>query len=158
MATRLRLPTLAIAALSLGLNVAILGCAGRTLAVFMEQRYTSTWFMPVWSSHFDTRELWALIWTSAVVLILNLVLMAGLFIASRFAFYTTIPSLILQVLLLALALYAVFVAGPKQRGMRLDEEKEDHELGSVRQLSVEGKSAVDSVGIVSAGGGRGKFS
>ena len=51
----------------------------------------------------------------------------------------------------------MFVAGPKTRGLRLDEEK-DHELGSVRQLSVDGKSAVDSVGIVSAGAGRGKFS
>lgn len=77
----------------------------------------------------------------------------------RFAYYTTIPSLIIQILLLALALYAVFVAGPKSRGLRLDEEK-DHELGRVRQQSFETKmespkSGIDSVNIVSAG--RGKY-
>lgn len=82
MAARVRIPTLALAALSVGLNVAIVGCAGRTLNVFMTQRYTSTWYMPVWSSHFDTRELWALIGTSAAVLVLNLILMSGLFVAS----------------------------------------------------------------------------
>lgn len=82
MAARLRIPTLALAALSIGLNVAILGCAGRTLNVFMMERYTSTWFMPVWSSHFDTRELWGLIGTSAAVLCLNVILVAGLFVAS----------------------------------------------------------------------------
>lgn len=82
MAARLRIPALALAALSIGLNVAIVGCAGRTLNVFMMERYTSTWFMPVWSSHFDTRELWSLIGTSAAVLCLNSILIAGLFVAS----------------------------------------------------------------------------
>lgn len=77
----------------------------------------------------------------------------------RFAYYTTIPSLIVQVLLLGLALYAIFIDGPKTRGLRLDEEK-DHELGRVHQQSFETKmespkSAPDSVNIVSAG--RGKF-
>lgn len=82
MPARLRLPTVALAAVSIGLNLAIMGCAGRTLSLFQNQRYTSTYFMPVWSSHFDTSELSVLIGTSAAVLLLNLALAAALFASS----------------------------------------------------------------------------
>lgn len=57
---------------------------------------------------------------------------------TRFAFYTTIPSFIIQLLLLSVALYAI-IAGKKTRGVKIDEEK-DHELGRVHHQSLETKT------------------
>ncbi|KAF7194440.1 hypothetical protein HII31_04245 [Pseudocercospora fuligena] len=204
MASHLRIPTLAIAALSLGLNIAIIGCAGRTLNVYLTQRHDNVYFLPVWASHFDMRGLPALLGTSAVIVVLNALLVAAIFTSAlpanllvfassllstilaiiamsfsaalnngsesdtlqtwtcmwrdvadenvprqfdtlchetRFAFYTTIPSLILQLMLLALALYAIAFGSNTKRGVRLDEEKDHHELTSnIRQHSLDTKS------------------
>lgn len=67
----------------------------------------------------------------------------------RFAFYTTIPSFLIQLSLLSLAIYAV-VAGSASRGIRMDEEK-DHELRQVRQESFDTKSEVPTKVRVMAG-------
>lgn len=82
MSSRLRLPLLALAALSIGLNIAILGCAGRTLHVYNSERHTSPYFLPIWSSHFDTRELSALIATSILTFLLNCIVVLSLFITT----------------------------------------------------------------------------
>lgn len=82
MAARLRLPTLALAALSVGLNFAILGCSARTLNVFNSEVQTNAYFLPVFHQHFDTRELSALIGTSIIVVILNGLLLVSLLIPS----------------------------------------------------------------------------
>ena len=87
MSSRLRLPLLALAALSIGLNIAILGCAGRTLHVYNSERHTSPYFLPIWSSHFDTRELSALIATSILTFLLNCIVVLSLFVTVvRFPF------------------------------------------------------------------------
>ncbi|EME47370.1 hypothetical protein DOTSEDRAFT_69341 [Dothistroma septosporum NZE10] len=104
MAARLRLPALALAAVSIGLNLAIMGCAGRTLSVFQTQRYTSTYFMPVWSSHFDTSELSVLIGTSAAVLCSNLALAAALFASSLPANLIVLASSVLSTLISLIAI------------------------------------------------------
>ena len=80
MAQALRMPILASAALSICLSLAIIGCAGRSLSIFDSQQASNAWLLPIWPNHFDTRELDALIGTSAAVVILNLVLIAALFI------------------------------------------------------------------------------
>ncbi|RMY68822.1 hypothetical protein D0863_06869 [Hortaea werneckii] len=74
------MPILASAALSICLSLAIIGCAGRSLSIFDSQQASNAWLLPIWPNHFDTRELHALIGTSAAVLVLNLVLIAALFI------------------------------------------------------------------------------
>jgi len=80
MAARLRTPTLAFAALSICLSFAIIGCAGRTIHIFNAQHKSDVWLLPVWPNHFDTRELHALIGTSAAIVVLNAVLVASLFV------------------------------------------------------------------------------
>ncbi|RMX77179.1 hypothetical protein D0869_10073 [Hortaea werneckii] len=80
MAQPLRLPILASAALSICLSLAIIGCAGRSLSIFDDQQASNVWLLPIWPNHFDTRELHALIGTSAAVMILNFILIATLFI------------------------------------------------------------------------------
>lgn len=79
MAQALRMPILASAALSICLSLAIIGCAGRSLSIFDSQQASNAWLLPIWPNHFDTRELPALIGTSAAVVILNFVLIAALF-------------------------------------------------------------------------------
>ncbi|CZT23770.1 uncharacterized protein RCC_09484 [Ramularia collo-cygni] len=209
MAARLRLPTLALATLSIGLNLAILGCSSRALDVYNSEVESNAYFLPVWHGHFDTRELSALIGTSVIIVILNGLLLVSLLVPSlpanliiftttilsttisiiglafssylnnssskatlqswtcswrdvsnenvprqfdtlchetRFAFYTTIPSFLIQLSLLGLAIYAV-IAGTSSRGMRMDEEK-DHELRSVRQESFDTKSEPTRIQIL----------
>lgn len=81
MAARLRLPTLALAALSIGLNFAILGCAARTLHVYnTEEAKGNAFFLPVWHQHFDTRGLSALIGTSIGIMLLNGLTMMSLLV------------------------------------------------------------------------------
>lgn len=74
------MPILASAALSICLSLAIIGCAGRSLSIFNSQQASNVWLLPIWPNHFDTRELHALIGTSAAVMILNLILIATLLI------------------------------------------------------------------------------
>jgi hypothetical protein len=60
--------------------------------------------------------------------------------AQRFAFFTTIPSFVLQLALLALAFRAISSrTSSSTRGMRLDEEK-NHELVQVHQQPFPAKS------------------
>ena len=82
MATHLRLPTLLLAALSIGLNLAIIGTAGRTLNVFQNGQTNNVYFLPIWNSHFDMRGLHGLIGTSAVIVVLNAILALALFITA----------------------------------------------------------------------------
>jgi hypothetical protein len=82
MAARLRMPTLAFAALSICLNIAIIGCAGRTVNIFYVQQKSNAWLLPIWPNHFDTRELQALLGTSAAIVLLNALLILALFIIS----------------------------------------------------------------------------
>lgn len=82
MASQLRLPTLLLAALSIGLNLAIIGTAGRTLNVFNTNRTENVYFLPIWNSHFNMRGLHGLIGTSAVIVVLNVVLAIALFISA----------------------------------------------------------------------------
>ncbi|KAF2764062.1 hypothetical protein EJ03DRAFT_42111 [Teratosphaeria nubilosa] len=79
---RLRMPTLAFAALSMCLSIAIIGCAGRTFSVFNAQQKTNAWLLPIWPNHFDTSELRVLIGTSAAIIFLNALLMLALFTAA----------------------------------------------------------------------------
>lgn len=89
MAQALRMPILASAALSICLSLAIIGCAGRSLSIFDDQQASNAWLLPIWPNHFDTREMHALIGTSAAVMILNFIPIATLFIQSvRLAFPT----------------------------------------------------------------------
>lgn len=207
MASYMRIPTLLAAVLSIGLSIAIIGTAGRTLTVYQTQHNDNAYFLPLWASHFDLRELGALIGTSTVIVVLNAILAVALFVTAlpanlivlassslstvisilavsfsavlnnrgprdtlqswtcrwrdlseqgvprqfdtlchetRFAFYTTIPVLILQLILLALALYAIATSGASsqsRQGRRLDEEKlHEHELSQVRQQSFDTKT------------------
>ncbi|RMY82944.1 hypothetical protein D0862_11850 [Hortaea werneckii] len=82
MAQALRMPILASAALSICLSLAIIGCAGRSLSIFDDQQASNAWLLPIWPNHFDTREMHALIGTSAAVMILNFIPIATLFIQS----------------------------------------------------------------------------
>ncbi|TKA69343.1 hypothetical protein B0A55_08158 [Friedmanniomyces simplex] len=215
-AARLRTPTLAFAALSICLNLAIIGCAGRTLSVFNTQQSSNVWLLPLWPNHFDTRELHALAGTATAIVVLNAVLILSLFVhalpanllilassllstvcsltavifptllnqhapgrdtlqtwtcrwnrttldrgrgpsgfrtlchETRFATYTTIPVLLLQLLLLGMAAHTLLTIGgrgarnhPPQR-LASDTEKStsQHELGRVRGQSFDttGKS------------------
>ncbi|KAK5116501.1 hypothetical protein LTR62_008050 [Meristemomyces frigidus] len=205
MATLLRLPTFALATLSIILNIAVLACAARTLHFYDSEQKTNVWLLPVWPNHFDTRELHALVGTSAAIVALNVVLGASLFVQklpantlvlatsffsaicslvaivfpiiinshaprrdtlqtwtcrwsaassardeaapggfehvcreTRFAFYTTIPIFILQLLLLTIAVYALVSGSPhshthKPSKTMGDTEKNpsQHELGEV---------------------------
>lgn len=62
--------------------------------------------------------------------------------AQRFAFYTTIPVFIIQLLLVSTAVYAV--ASSRSNAARLGSDTEkgqsQHELGQVRQASLDTKS------------------
>jgi hypothetical protein len=82
MAAKLRMPTMAFAALSVCLNVAVIGCAGRTISHFNTQQTSNAWFLPIWPNHFDTRELQALIGTSAAIIVLNAILVLSIFVTS----------------------------------------------------------------------------
>ncbi|KAK0976905.1 hypothetical protein LTR91_013539 [Friedmanniomyces endolithicus] len=79
-APKLRTPTLAFAALSIGLNLAIIGCAAHTLSVFNAEQSSNVWLLPLWPNHFDTRELHALLGTATVIVVLNVVLILPLFV------------------------------------------------------------------------------
>ncbi|KAI7542405.1 hypothetical protein KC331_g7999 [Hortaea werneckii] len=211
MAQTLRLPILASAALSICVSLAIIGCAGRSLSIFDNQKASNVWLLPIWPNHFDTRELHALIGTSAAVMILNFIMIATLFIQklpttllllapsllsticalvaiafpatlnahaprrdtlrswtcrwsntlitqgqgppaqfdaicreTRFAFYTTIPLFLLQLLLLALAIFAGKNGHNPTKLLRSADVEEkgqsQHELNEVRQVSLETKS------------------
>jgi len=80
MAAKLRMPTAAFGALSICLNLAIIGCAGRTLSFFNTEQSKNAWLLPIWPNHFDTRELHALVGTAVVILVLNAVLVLSLFV------------------------------------------------------------------------------
>ncbi|KAK1813632.1 hypothetical protein LTR12_011977 [Friedmanniomyces endolithicus] len=79
-ALKLRTPTLAFAALSIGLNLAIIGCAAHTLSIFNSEQSSNVWLLPLWPNHFDTRELHALLGTAAAIAVLNAVLILPLFV------------------------------------------------------------------------------
>ncbi|KAK5128882.1 hypothetical protein LTR85_000215 [Meristemomyces frigidus] len=209
MAARMRLPTLAFAALSICLSIAVIGCAGRTISFFNGRQQSNAWLLPVWPNHFDTRELQALIGTSAAIVVLNGLLVAGLLVSSlpaniivltsallstvcalvavifptilnqhaptkdtlqtwtcrwnsasitqgqgppsefgtlcqetRFAFYTSVPLFMLQLLLLGMAVYAITSGRRTAARLGSDAEKgtSQHELGQVRQASLDTKS------------------
>ena len=82
MVSRLRLPTVAVAFLSICLSVAVIGCAGRTIHVFNNEQKSNEWLLPIWPEHFDTRELRLLVGTSAATIVLNSILVLTLFIAA----------------------------------------------------------------------------
>ncbi|KAK3113615.1 hypothetical protein LTR53_008915 [Teratosphaeriaceae sp. CCFEE 6253] len=92
MAAKLRMPTVAFAALSVCLNLAIIGCAGRTLAFFNTEQKSNAWLLPIWPNHFDTRELHALVGTSAAVIALNALLVLSLFVHASPANLVTLAS------------------------------------------------------------------
>ncbi|KAK0860321.1 hypothetical protein LTS02_008546 [Friedmanniomyces endolithicus] len=77
---KLRTPTLAFAALSIGLNLAIIGCAAHTLHFFNAEQSSNVWLLPLWPNHFDTRELHALLGTAIAIVVLNAVLILPLFV------------------------------------------------------------------------------
>lgn len=76
-----RLPELALAIISLGLSIAVLICAGHTLSIYNNGQSTNAWLLPLWPNHFDTRDLQLLIGTSAVISVLNVVLIISAFIS-----------------------------------------------------------------------------
>ncbi|KAI6800982.1 hypothetical protein KC361_g2035 [Hortaea werneckii] len=206
-----RMLILAAAALSICLSFAIIGCAGRSLGIFNGQQASNVWLLPIWPNHFDTRDLDALIGTSAAVVILNLVLIAALFVQklpttflllissslsticalvaiafpatlnahaprrdtlrswtcrwsntlitqgsgppaqfdsicrdTRFAFYTTIPLFLLQLLLFGLAIISRMHGYDRAKSLHAantaEKGQSQHELNAVRQLSLETKS------------------
>lgn len=68
-----------------------------------------------------------------------------IFFLQRFAFYTTIPSFLIQLSLLALACYALTaksatLAHKRRSVIRLDEEEKAHELVERQQQSFDTKS------------------
>ncbi|KAK5733354.1 hypothetical protein LTR17_009726 [Elasticomyces elasticus] len=77
---KLRTPTLAFAGLSICLNLAIIGCAGRTLSFYNTEQRINAWLLPIWPNHFDTRELHALVGTATAIVVLDAVLVAALFV------------------------------------------------------------------------------
>lgn len=81
-AARLRLPTLACAALSIGLNIAIIGTSGRTLSRWNTQQKTDVWLLPIWPNHFNLAELQTLVGASASIVFLNAIVVLALFIQS----------------------------------------------------------------------------
>ena len=80
MSSNLRKVALGLTALSMCLSLAMLGTAGRSLHVYFSQKNTNDWFLPLWPSHFDTRELEMLVGTSAAVFVLNTVLAVALLV------------------------------------------------------------------------------
>ncbi|KAK5166665.1 uncharacterized protein LTR77_008209 [Saxophila tyrrhenica] len=81
MANNLRNPTLGLALLSLGLSIAVIGTAGRSLHVYYSEHSTNMWLLPVWPNHFDLRELQMLVGSAAAVVVCNLVLGTSLVVA-----------------------------------------------------------------------------
>ncbi|EMC92048.1 hypothetical protein BAUCODRAFT_115337 [Baudoinia panamericana UAMH 10762] len=205
MASNIRVPTLAFAGLSICLNAAIIGCAGRTLNIFHLQQKSNDWLLPIWPDHFDLREVNTLIGASAAVLVLNAVIAMAVVVQrlpanlivllcstlgtacslvaiifptilryhapgrdtlqtwacrwngsngspamfssicseTRFAFYTTIPVFVIQLLLLSMGLYVLVTGGRGQISKAMiDGEKDQslHELRQVRGHSFETKS------------------
>lgn len=82
MASRLRVPTLAIAALSMALCLATIGTAGRSLYVYNHHHMTNPWLLPLWPHHFDRRELPMLIGTAGATFVLNATLAVALLLSS----------------------------------------------------------------------------
>lgn len=82
MASRLRTPTLGLAALSMCLCLGIIGTAGRSIHVFNHQQSTNVWLLPIWPNHFDIRELQTLIGTAAAIFLLNAILAVALVVPS----------------------------------------------------------------------------
>ncbi|KAK0855941.1 hypothetical protein LTS02_010872 [Friedmanniomyces endolithicus] len=91
-APNLRTPTLALAALSICLNLAIIGCAAHTLSVFNTEQSSNVWLLPLWPNHFDTRELHALLGTAAAIAVLNAVLILPLFVRAVMAGGKKLPA------------------------------------------------------------------
>ncbi|KAH9819810.1 hypothetical protein Tdes44962_MAKER00799 [Teratosphaeria destructans] len=214
----LRMPTLAAAALSMCLSIAIIGCAGRTFSVFNAQQTTNAWLLPIWPDHFDTSELRVLIGTSAAIVFLNALLISAQFTVAlprnvvilsasllslacsiiaiafttvinqqaptrdtlqtwtcrwnrvdvsgiygpsgfgaicdetRFAFFTTIPVFLIQLLLVSSAVYALVVdcsKGPARLGSDAEKGHSQHELANAHNGSFDTKSAGS---LVSANG------
>ncbi|SMQ48238.1 unnamed protein product [Zymoseptoria tritici ST99CH_3D7] len=79
----LRLPTLTLTLLSLALNLSLLSTAAHTLHLFNTHKHTSPYFLPIWASHFETRQLAALIGTSTIIVLLNGLYAGGLYLTSR---------------------------------------------------------------------------
>ncbi|KJY01465.1 hypothetical protein TI39_contig290g00026 [Zymoseptoria brevis] len=192
----LRLLTLTLTFLSLTLNLSLLSTAAHTLHLFNTHKHTSPYFLPIWSSHFETRQLATLIATSTIIVLLNSLFAVSLYLTSRlgdvvnvflasvglllsllalsyssilqnntgrdtlqtwtctwkdipnqsvpeqfetmceetrFAFYATIPSFILQLLLLGLAVYGLFAARRASSGASSGGfgAKKEHELGGM---------------------------
>lgn len=82
MASRLRTPTLGLAGLSMCLCLAIIGTGGRSLNVFNNEQSNNVWLLPIWPAHFDTRELHAIIGTTAAIFVLNAILAVALLVHS----------------------------------------------------------------------------
>ena len=82
MASRLRTPTLGIAALSMALALAMVGTAGRSLHVYYSQHNSNPWLLPLFPHHFDSRELQMLIGTSGAVFVLNAILAVALLVSA----------------------------------------------------------------------------
>lgn len=74
MSSIFRFPVIIFSALSIVLSVAVLACSGRSLYIFNTQQSSNPWLLPIWPKHFDIRDLQALAGTSAVILVLNTVL------------------------------------------------------------------------------------
>ncbi|KAM3422585.1 hypothetical protein BST61_g77 [Cercospora zeina] len=106
MASHLRLPTLLLTTLSMLLSLTILITASYSLSTFNTNRTENVYFLPVWgSSHLDLRSLSALIGTAVIILLLNFLLVAAMFIpnlpTNALVLLSTLLSTILSLIALA---------------------------------------------------------
>lgn len=67
---------IALSTLSFCLSTAIVGSAGHTLHIYRAQAFINAWWLPVWPQHFNTHGLEALIGTSVIVIVLDIVVVA----------------------------------------------------------------------------------
>lgn len=77
----LRTATAALTIVSICLCIAVISCASKTISYFKVNHSNDVWLLPVWPNHFDTRELYVAVGTSAAVLFLNGVMLLAVFVS-----------------------------------------------------------------------------
>jgi len=66
-----RIAQLATSVISLILSISIVGAAAHVHHVYMSQRFSNAWWLPLWPDHFDNNGTNALIASAVAVIVLN---------------------------------------------------------------------------------------
>lgn len=68
-----------LAVFSICLSAAIVGTASYVLQVYQNQQASNAWWLPLWSAHFDSRGLQAIIGCSATILVVDMLIIVTWF-------------------------------------------------------------------------------